>query len=102
MVGKIANIGYAIGHLPADGVVILGRLAATASGNLFDNGLKSLDRLGGLGVKFYLLCKIEAVEIFYPLYDDGVTVGLPHKAVYLGMSTLAVNNNLFPLGSLCS
>lgn len=94
--GKVANVGNTVGHLTADGVVVVEEVGTLdVLLDELDNFAKSIERLGGLAVEGNGTAKVYfPLRIVKILNDDGMTLRLPHKSDDLGMTGLPVDDNL--------
>ena len=98
--GEAADVGYAVGHLPADGVVVLeGGLGRDVRLDVVHNMAELVQRLGGLRVEAYALAEVQLGDFLQLLYDDGLALRLAHEAQHLGMAVLAVDDDLLVLPS---
>ncbi len=53
-----------------------------------------MKRLGGLRIQYYILGIVKPVKTVKVLHHDSLAVGLTHKSVHLGVTSLAVYHNL--------
>lgn len=93
--GELADVRHAVGHLPADGVVVFeSSVGADVLFDVFHNPTEVIQRFCGLTVKADIPVEVQFPDVLGMLYDNGRAVGLPHQSQYLGMTVLSENNNL--------
>jgi len=94
--GKAANVGHAVCHLSANGVVVgEGCLGADVLLNVINYLSEFVEGLGRLGVETNVAIKVELPGIICRLDDDGRFLRLSHKAKHLSMTVLTKDDNLF-------
>ena len=71
--GKLANVGYAVGDLPADGVERLEAAVGFQLLDFVDDVAEAFDRLGGLRVEEQLLAEVDFVEVMTVLDYYGLS-----------------------------
>ncbi len=77
--GEFLQVWQAVGHLPADRVVVFERDAVgDPLPDLGDDGLEAVQRFGGLREEVDGAVEIQPVQVFRFLDDDGRAVGLAH------------------------
>ena len=93
--GKLADVGDAVGYLPADGVVVFeGGLGRDVLLDVLHDAAEFVQRLGGLRVEADATGQVERAGFVQFLDDDGLAFGLADEAQHFGVSVLAVDDNL--------
>ena len=97
--GEEGDARGAVGHLTADGVMALHELGrGGAAAEFVADAAEAVERLCSLRIEGYGAREIDAGEVRCVVDHYGRAVGLAHEAVDFGMSCLAVDDNLGPLG----
>ncbi len=88
-------MAYTVGYLSADCVVIFEMHSGSyAVLYFFDYLIEAFERLRCLRVECYVAVEIDFVKPREVFYHDGIALGLPYKTVDLGMTVLAIDDNL--------
>lgn len=96
--GKLADVGDAVGHLSADGVVIFERdIGRDVLLDILYDALEFVERFGCLRVEAYAAAQVERLGFFQLFDDDGFSFRLSDEPQHFGMAVLAIDYYLLVL-----
>ena len=96
--GKSAYIVQAVRYLTADGVVVVeGYLGGYALLDGLNDEAEFIERLGRLRVQIDVASEVDAIYLSNTLDNDGAAIRLAYKSQYLGMTLLAIDDDLLGL-----
>ena len=95
MLGKLGDVGHAVGHLAADGVEAAeSRRGGDVVLNVVDDAVKLVETLCRLGVEIDVAVEVEMLHVVELLDDDGVLGRLADESEHLSVSVFTEDNDL--------
>ena len=94
--GKFLDVGQSVRHLAADGVEIAEASGwLDVGGDVFHDALEPLQRLGRLREQGGVAGQVQTRSLFHSFDDNRFAVGLSHESEHFGVSSFAVNHDLW-------
>jgi len=93
--GKLGDVGHAVGHLAADGIETAeGCRGGDVALNVVDDAVKLIETFRRLRVKIDITVEVQSFHVIEFLDDDGVLIGLSNESEHLSVSVFAEDDDL--------
>ena len=94
--GKLQHSRQTVGHLATNGVVVVKTSRGLHVGrDILNNGAEAFQRFRSLREQTDVSAEIELGGFVHILNHNGLALGLSHQSQYLGMASLAIDDDLW-------